>query len=539
MFLNEEFLKLYEELSMLHEGVKSQATLKNIIGCKNGQLVLDLDGTSGKPSLLDFVDIDATKALNPTIADNAENWIISTAVTQGAFKYVFKCPNPNCRNPEGKTYSMRGSVIRSKKLANPLLSQDSSAYDLALCKFCRSKLKDTSTRLDWTMENVGGCRDGEPIKATETTGSLFDYLDIEASIKATPHLAEQDPKEWSPFDYYCTYCFKCSNCDAPISKTGATFNNHVRLSTDMKYHKNSAKEFLLCTMCQRRQSRQINDIPELWNRLPEWLFKDKSSGAEAILSERGRQELYRLNKNNPNAPKIFISCLLNKNNDFKVAAQLKASSQVIVPLKCTSPNCGFEYTTSLYNAYSSNYFSCPACIDSINPGSQTSASEIFLRETIKKLFKVDTISTPKIGRFKKIDILFKYNNDLIGIEYDGGRFHKDAAVIIVDEAKTVAYSNNYNIKFIRVRESGCAQFNSELAYIIDVKPCFINLTKNKYFDCIEAICEYLGYVLTTEDRSMLLDLYKNRHEVVTTGQQKNMPIDNNQVKSEPAVYINK
>jgi transcription elongation factor Elf1 len=509
MFLNEEFLKIYEELSVLNEESKKPVLLKDVIGCKNKQPILDQEGKSGKESLLDFVDIDATKKNNPAIPEDPNSWPV---YTNPPYNFIIKCPNETCRTGPNTSYSITGGTLWRRITKNLILSPDSTARELCLCKKCVDA-KKPGTRVSWTMVDVGGCKNKMPIKATTT--SLFDYLDIEMSIKANPELANKnpDPKLWRPFEEFkiYKYYFKCPICHTTIERSSKTLASIVR-----NYDKDTAGDMVTCQSCIQSKHDSIASIPELWDRVPDWLFIDKSVGANAKLSSRGFDELYKLNAaSGKRIPKAFINAVMEKNNDIRIVNYFTPYSEITLPFKCTVQNCGYEYTSSIANAFTGLKGSCgcPACAEATTSDKSSSKSEALLRETITKLLNLDKLSvTPKEGFYKPIDVLFEHNNNLFGIEYDGGIIHVGEK-IAVDEAKVKLYSDKHNIKFIRVREPGCDDFNQELAKVIKIDKPLIYLTTEKYITCIKEICSYIGYRLTTDDEQKLITIFTENQGV--------------------------
>lgn len=507
MFLNEEFLKVYEELSVLNEESKKPVLLKDVIGCKNKQPILDQEGKSGKESLLDFVDIDATKKINPTIPEDPNSWPV---YTNPPYNFIIRCPNENCRTGPNTSYSITGGALWKRITKNLILSPDSTARELCLCKKCIDA-KKPGTKVSWTMTDVGGCKNKMPIKATTT--SLFDYLAVEASIKANPELANKDPKTWLPFEEYknYNYYFTCPSCKTLLKRSAKTLASIVRL-----YDRDTPEGLVTCQSCLQTKHSTIDLIPELWNRIPDWLFIDKTLGSDAQLSSRGYEELYKLNATSKKrVPIAFIKQLSEKNSDTKFVRYFTPYSEITLPFKCTVQNCGYEYTSSIVNAFMSLKGSCgcPACAEAAMSDKSSSKSEVLLRETITKLLNLDKLSvTPKEGFYKPIDVLFKYNNNLFGIEYDGGIIHVGEK-IAVDEAKVKLYSDKHNIKFIRVREPGCDDFNQELAKVIKINKPLIYLTIEKYITCIKEICSYIGYRLTTDDEQKLITIFTENQGV--------------------------
>ena len=504
-----DFLDWYDQCSTLNEGDNTRIIyLKDVVGCENGKPILKDSSTSSEPSLLDYIDIEQTKANNPGISEDPDTWPVYKE-----YHYVVKCPNDNCRNHNGNTYSIRGNNLWNRFRNIQLLKNKNTAADIVTCTACRNSLK-SDLRVAVPLSRVGGFANGQILPPTDI--SLADYLDVEKSIENNPHLKNADPETWSAFDRYCKYSFRCPECNSLVTKSTQTFYSLLSRTKSSEHNHMSVEQILYCASCGHkvnRNSNLITEIPEIWDRIPEWLFDDKSKGVSAMLSNRGYSVLYDLNKEQDNRrlPKDFLANLISKNADFRPVKYFSRYSEIILPFVCTTPECGLEYSSTIINACSSVVsLGCPACAEATVAG--TSYSEIFLRETIQEVLDVELINTPKEGRFRNIDILFKYNGKLIGIEYDGGRWHSQN-IIDVDSRKTQIYKDKHNIKFIRVREKGSAPFPEELAHIINISKPFIQINKAEYFSVIGDICEYIGYPMSEADYEKLLQVYKERSHV--------------------------
>lgn len=521
-----DFNKTYDTLSELNEGDNTQLfCASEVVGWKGNSPILKANNSELKTSLLDYIDIDATKRLNPTIDEDSTKWIVNTA----KYVYVVRCPNKNCLNHNGSLYTKRGTVLWRliKQAAAATQDREMSVEELLLCSSCMRKA-NKNLMVGTKLSQISGFENGQVI--ISDTNTLFDYLDIEGSLKLTPHLEGTDPRTWSAFDRYCKYSFRCPICGSLVSKTSQTLFTLLRRTKDAEESSMTVRQILSCASCANRtsgRSTTILDIPEVWNRVPEYLFIDKTAGISAQLSDRGYSILYELNKEQGNRklPRNFLNMLSSREPNFKPVKFFTEFSEIVLPFICDTPECGLEYTSTITNAcHATVSHGCPACMEAAVAG--TSYSEIFLRETVQEVLGVEIVTTPKEGRFRPIDILFKYKGKLIGIEYDGGCWHSQN-IVEVDIRKTQLYKEKYNIDFIRVREKGSANFPKELACIIDIKNPFIRVNKAEYFSVMELICDHIGYRLTDDDYDKLLSIYKERSQVNNIKQKALSRIKNN------------
>lgn len=400
----------------------------------------------------------------------------------------------------------------------------------------------------YNVSNIGGFQDGNIIKATAATGSLYDYLNIEKTKLKNPALSEVNPKEWDPFKYAFTFVYNCSDCKALLQYTGKSFTKFA------KNHNGVIKDLIKCRTCSHRVKNTIANNDKVWDCIPDWFFINKFDKEDSILSEKGFKVLKLLNKEKEgyilgrkvaNFDEFYnMSYEEYLDSKLKIVYWLTPTCQLNLPFVC--PECKNVYVTKIVNLFKHRFgmtdnttsnFGCDKCIASLK-GGQTSQSELFLKTAIKTVFgKTNIIEDPTksyiIYPYQKVDILFKYKNNTIAIEYDGRGYHQEKNVK-VDINKVDIYKDKFKInKFIRVRESGCAAYTSNNADIIEIKAPFINLMPIPFIECIKAICKFIEYTLTDENKADLKQLWESTQSTLNIQQQKqwddilelNQPVD--------------
>lgn len=511
------FMELYEELSYLNEAVPKHPDIyfKDIIGYKDGQPVLKQVDTPAQKTLLDFVKKD--QPTPPGLPEDKQDWVINSSRLSTNTRIEMICSNPACRyggvfTPMIKTINER---IWGVNKAWSKFASEQSVEDIALCFGCvddrnMSKKKVSTTGVAiwgaYKMAEIGGLDDeGKILSVDNSDKSLLKYLNIPGSLKLNPDLKTVDPKFWPAFDEKRTFCFNCSECGLPHEITGKRLRSYKKSAT--QYAADMAK----CSVCinSRKDTAEygisIAEYKELWERIPDWFFEDKSLGENAILTKRGYEALLELNLQSK-TNKLFLSRLksafeLDKNPQIKAAKHFTKESELRIPFICTNLDCiarnngtAHNYVTTLRLANKGVYKGCDSCA---GVGRGHSQAELFLRKSIELLFNVSHEKTKRIKPFNDIDVLFTYDGKIFGIEYDGSRFHQDPKTIRADEQKVRIFNEQQGIIFIRVREKGCASFNEieSPAKVIPVYGWLLNISWPAYVDCLIEI----GKIVTGDD----------------------------------------
>jgi len=378
------------------------------------------------------------------------------------------------------------------------------------------------------MHEIGGFDNGNLIPASNQSASLLNYLNVEKTIEINkPQVQlDEDPLNWPKLkvdDRKVQYIFKCSGCTGiELSKKSRDIYGYRSRSRDNQCSY-SAADMVLCRSCAAKkngvaknkvnaESSIVEIAKPVWDRLPDKLFIDKAKGKDAVLSSFGYTELLRLNRNNADKiPDTFWQALQQRSNDYKVVLNFTKTAGVILPFHC--PDCGQDYETQLYNAVRDDYYGCINCVNK-SRGSQSSRSERFLRAALLAIFgeEAEIKNPPKLQgtKYRNVDILFNFKGQPIAIEYDGHGFHKGKQ-IESDINKTKLYSDNYNYKFIRIREAGAEPFPETLATVITISKPFLRLEEADYLKCLEAICNSLGHKLSKEAKQNLCQVFLNRY----------------------------
>ena len=560
MFLNAEFLKIYEELSVLNEApmARPQVCIKDLVGYKDGRPILKSDyDTKHQKSLFDLglIDIDGSKELNKgktavrtwdggakqkvislELPEDENTWVLDSTTLSRNVKLRLKCSNPACR--------YGGTFITSIKAINERIwgiddkgwgkySNEQSIEDIALCGGCVKERTLSKKRAEqgeaelWgkhRMCEIGGFdENGQVIKADNLSNSLLPYLNIQASLELNPDLGSIDPKYWPAFDEKRTFYYNCPSCGLPDTKKG----------TSIRYKNAEAKtavDLVKCRTCgnARRQTDENYGIPivrdsEVWDRVADWMFDDKSLGEEATLTKAGYEFLLTHNKSTK-SNKVFIRNLSLAFMDNDRPAKIKAAkhftneSELVLPFVCNNKDClarnngkAHEYVSTPHLVNKGIYFGCDSCA---GYGRNHSAAELALRDAIEILFNVKHKKTKKIKPYNDIDILFNYNGKMFGIEYDGQRYHQDPKTISADASKMTVFNKEQNIFFIRVREKECLEFstNIEPAKVIKIDGWLLGLSKQKYLACLTQIGQIVtndqNYVIPEGALTQLINLAK-------------------------------
>ena len=581
---NSEFLDLYEELSQLNEAVPKYPSvyIKDLVGYRNGHPILKSDNDPNHTqSLFDLglIDIEGSKQLNKdrthTRKDNGKvkvipldlpedpnTWVIDSSDKSRA-RLVIKCSNPKCRHGGKYTPTLKQLKERiwaaDEKAVKAWCSyaDEQSIEDIGLCPGCaedrmRTKKNLTAGKTDfwgsYRMSDIGGFDDDDNIiQATAVDNSILKYLNVPASLELNPDLEYLDPKHWPAFEEGRTFYYNCPECGLPDTLAGRTLR--IRSST-----KKSITDLLKCNVCSdsRKQADEgfgvsIARDPVIWERVADWMFEDKSLGEDAILTRKGYEFLLANNKE-CDSNKTFLQNLpfaFDKNSNsiskIKAAKHFTKESELKLPFVCTNQDCrtknggkAYEYisTPHLVNKGKLAYLGCDNCITA-GKGRQHSLAEDFLKDSVALLFGVKPIEgndQPKIKPYHEIDILFKATSgQYFGIEYDGCKFHKDPKTILADEAKVQLFNTQEGITFMRVREAGCATFNTGLvADVIEIRDWLLSISWDEYLDCLIRIGKVVigsAYEITKEKQDLLLDFFKQRSQGPLTRRKKNYTLN--------------
>lgn len=122
------------------------------------------------------------------------------------------------------------------------------------------------------------------------------------------------------------------------------------------------------------------------------------------------------------------------------------------------PKCGNKWQADIDNR--SNGRGCPNCAK----GHHTSFPEQAVYYFVHQAFP-DAVNGYKIER-REIDVYIP--SIKIGIEYDGEAFHRSASKVKKDISKS-DFIKEKGIELIRIRENGCAPFDSDYARVIATK----------------------------------------------------------------------
>lgn len=500
------FMELYEELSYLNEAVPKHPDIyfKDIIGYKDGQPVLKQVDTPAQKTLLDFVKKDQPTPLG--LPEDKQDWVINSSRLSTNTRIEMICSNPACRY--GGTFTPTIKKINERiwgvNKAWSKFASEQSVEDIALCFGCvddrnmsKKKASTTGTAIwgAYKMAEIGGLdAEGKILKVDNSDKSLLKYLNIPGSLKLNPDLQAIDPKFWPALDEKRTFCFNCSECGLPHEVTGK------RLRLYKKAANCNATDMTKCSVCisSRKATAEyglsIAKHKELWERIPDWFFEDKSLGENAILTKRGYETLLELNLHTK-TNKLFLSRLklafeLDKNPQIKAAKHFTQESELRLPFICNNLDCitrnngtMHEYISTPHLANKGIYYGCDSCA---SIGRSHSAAELFLRKSVELLFNVQHEKTKRIKPFQDIDILFTYDGKTFGIEYDGSRFHQDPKTVMADERKVTVFTEQQGITFIRIREDGCANFDKSKApaKIIDINRWLLGLNQSAYESCL-------------------------------------------------------
>jgi hypothetical protein len=536
MFINEEFLKLYEKLSLLNEAPLKHPIIyfKDVIGYKDGAPILKQSNNAGQKTLLDFVKKD--QPTPPGLPEDKSEWVINSSRLSTATRIEMCCSNPACRyggmfTPTIKTINER---IWGVNKAWRKFASEQSVEDIALCPGCvddrnmsarKVAIEGTAIWGAYKMSEIGGFdEDGKVIGTDDLNSSLLAYLNIPASLEINTDLRNIDPKYWPAFDEKRTFYYNCPECGLPNAMKGTSLRDYAKSGGS------SAKDIIKCRICKKRSQSgnygvSIAEKPIIWERIPDWFFEDKSMKEESILTKKGAEFLIQHNSENT-SNKVFIQNLMlafDSHNapKIKAAKHFTLESNLKLPFVCTNLDCikrnedtAYEYisTPHLVNK-ATVYRGCPKCA---SVGRTHSAAELFLRASIEILFNVQHMETKRIQPYNDIDILFNYNGNTFGIEYDGKRFHQDPKTIQADESKVRAFSDQQGINFIRVRENGCADFNkneapAELIYIYG---WLLDISWVAYEECLTKIGKFVTknekYKIPEEVLPALKELFINK-----------------------------
>lgn len=144
--------------------------------------------------------------------------------------------------------------------------------------------------------------------------------------------------------------------------------------------------------------------------------------------------------------------------------EILPQSNIEVWWKCSI--CGNEFRKKVYQRLISP-FGCNEC----NKGRQTSVSEQLVYKFLQKYFP-DAINSFKIDNRTDIDILLPSLK--VGIEYDGGRYHKNRLDKDIAKSERIL---SHGYKLIRIREKGCPRFLLSGCETINVDDNFVGLER--------------------------------------------------------------
>jgi hypothetical protein len=522
------FMELYEELSVLNEAPMSrpQIYIKDLVGYKDGRPILKSDNDpEHQRSLFDLnlVDIEGSKNLNKgktavrtwdggskqkiislELPDDENTWMLDSTSFSRNVKLRLKCSNPACRY--GGTFDIPIKALNERIWGIDKnwgkYSNEQSIEDIALCGGCIKERTLSKKRADqgesdlwgkYKMSEIGGFgAEGNVVKVANSTDSLFVYLNKPASLMLNSDLENIKPEYWPAFDEKRTFYYNCPSCGLPHALKGPS----LRLRKDVAH---SAAHLVRCTICQKReegksQSTSIAEIEKIWERIPEWFFEDKSLGEEAILTKAGYNFLIEHNKENRSNVSLLSSLKLAFESEddpkIKAAKHITKESELIIPLICTNLDCltrnngtAHSYISTPHLVNKGIYYGCDSCAGG---GHNYSRAELFLSKSIELLFNVQHQKTKRIKPFHDIDILFTYAGKTFGIEYDGKRYHQDPKTILADEKKVRVFTEQQGIIFIRVREDGCAEFNTSEspAEVIKIGGWLLGLSQSAYESCL-------------------------------------------------------
>ncbi len=373
-----------------------------------------------------------------------------------------------------------------------------------------------ASEVKYFLSTFTGFDNGKPIENTDDV--LLNYVNIDKSIESFPDLSDIEPNKWP---VYGKYWFKCPRCGAEY--TSSIYNLQSKVSD---YRRRSerynlvipAARFAWCGKCgysdkiekdtgEAKKSWSISDIPKLWDSIPNAII-NKETG---ILTDFGRQEIYRLNKDNISSKhgvsqKVFdLLC----NTEIDIRPIITKYSELLIPLIC--PDCKTSYSTSVANAYSkiNKNMGCPNCA-LLNGGRQDSDSELLLKDALDSIEAFSLFDyTPK--GFKKVDICLTYNGNKYAIEYDSKNTHNTEASLNTDIRKTEALQQTGFI-VIRVRDKLSIEFPNNVAdvIILPTNSCFDYLGYVAYKNTMIELCNYIGYSLTEKDIKNITDAFINR-----------------------------
>jgi hypothetical protein len=490
---NPEFLDLYKELSQLNEGTVSP---------------LFTDFTVEDGTLLDYINIAETRKLNGDLPDDPNHWRIANTTY-----YVINSPClPICTSgyTEGGQ-KLRGSVIKARlsKFTTRCLSKDDAAK-LCMCELCCLTSRRTGIG-NLPMAKVGyDCLNGITT-VSEPDKSIWKYLVKDLSSVTVPegHVLPKDSKNWPPFRTGFAYTFRCPNCDRLYKISAETLGR--RTHKDRPTPPNLVWCYACCNKLDTSSEpgKKLRDSVAM-TYLDKTFFKEASD--KLVLTDAGRTEILGLNKTFPKSTKdvdLKILKQIETDDNFDIGRAIAQASKIVLPFICNNLDCinsenikinktkgqPYKYAARVHNVNLGVYHGCRSCQELAGVG--TSASEKLLRCAVEFLFDVKHIKDqPKIKLFRDIDVLFEYPGPgYIGIEYDGSAFHKDPRTIQTDLRKTEEFQK-LGIKFIRVRETGCAPFELPGVYCTD--QLAVSLSRAG-FDKLKHCLEQIGKFITNDD----------------------------------------
>ena len=544
------FYNTYEILNQLNEDVLSEAgglassyTLGQIYGIDvtdQGNKFREHPLHNEKP-LSDFIAVEETIKNNLFVGvaydKDPKTWPLSKKIS---FVLAGKCKG--C----GKDLALKGQAIYDAK------NRAKDSYDIerlcTLCSNCRNKLYTKSDetpqiityslgQVSQEATNVGQFKVRGFQKTEDPNKSLWAALlpldqqpqETRNKYKAT---SEEDMKSWQAF---CTntkskspdfryYAFKCPSCKQSFTMSNYQLYQRANGQSETKIPANLA----WCSDCMtteahihsQRQTSFMDTEYASW--IDPQLFEDGllTDNACKLILEKNKEDSKALKELNMLTALSDSGRTVEDNNQLKYAVlrQLPKSSDVRLKFICANKDCQRwcvdhkkknSYWAKLVSVSNNVFHGCPNCLHRNNTGS--SESERRLRKAVEYIFNVQHINNQtKIKPFNVIDILFEYDGKLVGIEYDGGYYHKDPLTIETDEKKVKAYSN---VKFLRVRESACAPFNDELAACINITKPITNLTSEEFIDCLTSIGHRLvgpDFNLTAEQKQFISGDFYNK-----------------------------
>ena len=501
------FIQTYNTLSLLNESKDPP--------------IFFVDIKVGDGTLLDYIDIEKTKKIS-ALPEDPEKWAIRD---RNFYITKSKCL-PTCTSgyAEHGGQPVNGEALkkRLKKYSNVLTPEEANL--VLICNDCNKIQGQVTGKGNIPMSKVSvDCQNGLKL-TTDEQQSLWAYLvkDVDSVVIPDGMVLPEDSRNWPPFREGFQYTFKCPHCTLLHKISAAALKTRVSNSASSR-----AYNLALCTNCFNAEAPvKRNTWVALKNSkasefLDKTIFTDDSNCL--VLTDEGRALILELNKDNTGLESSDLNIIehLKKGESVDLSNAIKKTSRLVFPFTCTNIDCQkhnkgkyFKYQAQILNVNRGIYHGCASCRSLAAAGS--SVSERLLRTSVEFLFDVTHIyNQPKIKPYHDIDILFNYpGKGLIGIEYDGGGFHRDPGTIEVDIQKTQAFKK-LGVTFLRVRDKQCYPFDSDAAHCID--PLYTSLSLVgwiTYEKCITQIGQFLtddpNWTIPEGKLPILKQLHKNK-----------------------------